>query len=118
MNQKLIARGHDNLLGAIIKAWQKKMKITNPAAAKELGVTLRTYGDWKGGQHAPHGSETVECPVCQKHVATMLHQPIIGRSEIRLRSHTGKTNRSYCPASYSRCESPNARMSEPRTKDL
>ena len=55
MNQKLLAKGHDNLLAAIIKAWQKKRNLTNPAAAKELGVPLRTYGDWKGGQHAPRG---------------------------------------------------------------
>ena len=55
MNQKLLAKGHDNLLAAIIKAWQKKRKLTNPQAAKELGVPLRTYGDWKGGQPAPRG---------------------------------------------------------------
>ena len=55
MNQKLLERGHDNLLAAIIKAWQKKRKLTNPQAAKELDVPLRTYGDWKGGQHAPRG---------------------------------------------------------------
>ena len=55
MNQNLLAKGHDNLLAAIIKAWQKKRKLTNPQAAKELGVPLRTYGDWKGGQHAPRG---------------------------------------------------------------
>ena len=55
MNQKLLERGHDNLLAAIIRDWQKKRKLTNPQAAKELGVPLRTYGDWKGGQHAPRG---------------------------------------------------------------
>jgi DNA-binding transcriptional regulator YiaG len=55
MNQNLLAKGHDNLLAAIIRDWQRKRKLTNPAAAKELGVPLRTYGDWKGGQHAPRG---------------------------------------------------------------
>ena len=55
MNQKLLAKGHDNLLAAIIRDWQKKRNLTNPQAAKELGVPLRTYGDWKGGQHAPRG---------------------------------------------------------------
>ena len=29
--------------------------LTQEQAAKELGVPLRTYGDWKGGQHAPRG---------------------------------------------------------------
>ena len=55
MNQKLLAKGHDNLLAAIIRDWQKKRKLTNEQAAAEIGVPLRTYGDWKGGQHAPRG---------------------------------------------------------------
>lgn len=55
MNQKLLAKGHDNLLAAIIRDWQKKRKLTNEQAAAEIGVPLRTYGDWKGGQHSPRG---------------------------------------------------------------
>jgi DNA-binding transcriptional regulator YiaG len=53
--QKVLNRAHDNLLAAIIRDWQEKEKLTNLAAANKLGVPMRTYGDWKGGQHSPRG---------------------------------------------------------------
>ena len=42
-------------LSSAIAEWQNKRKLTNAQAAAEIGVPLRTYGDWKGGEHAPRG---------------------------------------------------------------
>lgn len=38
-----------------IRCWQRANGLSNKDAAIKLGVPLRTYGDWKGGQHAPRG---------------------------------------------------------------
>lgn len=54
-HQKILERAHDNLLGAIIRDWQKKLNITNWKAAQTLGTPLRTYNDWKAGKHSPRG---------------------------------------------------------------
>ena len=40
-------------LPTLIRRWQIRRKLTNAKAAKTLGVPLRTFGDWKGGQHKP-----------------------------------------------------------------
>ena len=48
-------KGQAKPLSDIIRDWQKKRKLTNQESADLIGVPLRTYGDWKGGQHVPRG---------------------------------------------------------------
>jgi len=38
-----------------LKAWRKKLRLTQPAAATELGVSVRTYQEWEQGRMAPRG---------------------------------------------------------------
>jgi DNA-binding XRE family transcriptional regulator len=67
----------DDSTGARLRAWREKHKprLSQAAAAKEIGTTQRTWADWEAGEYSPEidFAEAIERltkgKVCMRHWA-------------------------------------------------
>ncbi|MDE2106798.1 MAG: helix-turn-helix transcriptional regulator [Patescibacteria group bacterium] len=77
------------ILSEIIQGWQRKRNITNQQSADELGIPLRTYGDWKGGHHIPRGFALKQ-----------LNEKLNVSDLVQCRTKTARTRGSRCGVCY------------------
>ena len=58
MKNQLATQPYSGMNGWVsrnLKRWQKQNGFTNKQAAAKIGTPLRTFNDWKCGDHAPRG---------------------------------------------------------------